>query len=221
MNIIKQIFIIIAIFICLNPCILKSQTNWTNHPDNPVIGGDFDPEALFIHRPSVLFDGDSYHMWYSSVRVFPIANNQFQLSCMGYATSPDGISWQSVEPVVMGPSLNSNTFDMWFAAQGWVIADNDTFKMWYWGLNPTVEGPALKSIGYAWSVNGSNWTRVAGPGTLGSVYDPDMADLPDSSGLAMPCVVKAGNTYHMWHSQIDGTSFRIGYARLGASGQFR
>jgi len=92
---------------------------------------------------------------------------------------------------------------MWFAAQGWVTADNDTFKMWYWGLNPTVGENALNSIGYAWSVDGSNWTRVTGPGALGSVYDPDMADLPDSSGVAMPCVVKDGDTYHMWHAQIQ------------------
>ena len=212
MNIIKNVFIVVAFFKCLQPNSLKSQTEWTNYFGNPVINSDFDPGATAIVRPSVLFKVNSYHMWYSSMRVFPIAGTHFRLGCMGYATSPDGISWQSVNPAAMGPVFNANTFDMWFASQGWVIADSDTFKMWYWGLNPTVGENALNSIGYAWSLDGSNWTRIAGPGTLGSVYDPDMADLPESSGVAMPCVVKDGSTYHMWHSHVVGDFFRIGYA---------
>ena len=212
MRIIKQVSIVFTVFTCLQVNMLKSQTNWTYYSDNPVIDGDFDPEALSIHRPCVLFDGESYHMWYTSVRVFPIANDQLQLSTMGYATSPNDVSWQSVEPVVMGPQFLGNAFDMTHAGQGWVIAENDTFKMWYWGFNGLT---GLSSIGYAWSLNGSDWTRVIGPGALGSVYDPDMADLPETSGVAMPCVVKDGDTYHMWHSQSvdDPDIFRIGYAR--------
>jgi predicted GH43/DUF377 family glycosyl hydrolase len=212
MNIIKQVFIFVALFNCPQPSMLKSQTTWTNYLDNPVIGGDFDPEALSIQRPSVVFDGDSYHMWYTNVRVFPVANDLLHLSCMGYATSPDGVSWQSVNKVVMGPVLSPGAFDAEDAGQGWVIADEDTFKMWYWGFNPVI---GLSSIGYGWSLDGSNWNRVIGSGTLGSVYDLDMAGLPSNMGLGMPCVVKVGNTYHMWHSQIvtPPLIFRIGYAR--------
>lgn len=212
MKIIKQVSIVFAVFTCLQPSMLKSQINWTNYPDNPVIRGEFDPEALFIYRPCVLFDGDSYHMWYTGVRVFPIADDHLQLSTMGYATSSNDISWESVQPIVMGPRFIGDAFDMLHAGQGWVIADNDTFKMWYWGFNALV---GLSSIGYAWSLDGSSWTRVAGPGAFGSVYDPDMAGLPENSGVAMPCVVKAGDTYHMWHSQsVDSPLiFSIGYAR--------
>ena len=215
MKLVRQICIIAFVFACLQPGWLKSQTRWTNHPENPVIGGQFDPGALFIQRPSVVFDGDAYHMWYASVRVFLIANMQFNLNCMGYATSPDGVSWQSVKPVVMEPSLDMNAFDQLQAGQGWVIADNDTFKMWYWGFNPAAGETGLNTIGYAWSLDGSKWNRVKGPGALGSVYDPGMAGLPDSLGLATPCVVKDGDTYHMWHSQVVAAPFifRIGYAR--------
>jgi hypothetical protein len=112
MQIIKQVFIAGVLFICLKPYLLKSQINWTNHFENPVIGGDFDPEALSIHRQSVLFDGHYYHMWYSSARVFPVEDTQLQLSCMGYATSPDGVSWHSENPVVIGPAFVGNAFDM-------------------------------------------------------------------------------------------------------------
>lgn len=216
MKTIKQIFVIITLFNCLQPSMLKSQTNWTNYSGNPIIDSDFDPESLVIHRPSVLFDGDSYHMWYASIRVFIIGIDvQVHLNSMGYATSPDGVSWQSVNPVVIEPSFAGDAFDQFHAGQGWVIADNDTFKMWYWGYNPNYGGKRLNSIGYAWSLDGSNWTRVAGSGALGSVYDLDMAGLPDNVGLATPCVVKTGGTYHMWHSQDvhDSMLSSIGYAR--------
>lgn len=212
MKITQKVFIVITLFIYLNPYILESQTNWTNHYDNPIIRDDFDPQAIFIHRPSVLYDGDSYHMWYTSVRVFLIAGDKTQLNCMGYATSPNGVAWQSVNPIAIQPSLVGNAFDMFHAGQGWVIADNDTFKMWYGGFNAFI---GLASIGYAWSLDGSNWTRVRGPGVHGSVYDFNIAALPNNSGLGMPCVVKAGETYHMWYCQtvIWPTIYRIGYAR--------
>ena len=209
---IKPILFLATLFITLLPDSLKSQTLWTNYSGNPLINREFDPGAIATARPSVLFDGDSYHMWYSSIRVFPIQNNQLHLGCMGYATSNDGISWQSVNPVAMGPAFDANAFDMFAASQGWVIADRDTFKMWYRGANPTANGIAPQSIGYAWSIDGSNWTRVKGPGILGSVYDSDMAGLPDHIGLARPCVVKEGGTYHMWHSLVLEEFFRIGYA---------
>lgn len=215
MNIRKQVLIVAALFACLQPNSLRSQTNWIDHPNNPVINSEFDPGALFIQRPSVLFDGDSYHMWYASVRLYLIVNTQIKLNCMGYATSPDGISWSSVTPVAIEPSFDGNAFDQMYAGQGWVIAVNDTFKMWYRGLNPSFGERGLNSIGYAWSLDGSNWTRVAGPGALGSVYDLNMAGLPDSLGMATPCVVKTGDTYHMWYSQFDlaSSTSRIGYAR--------
>jgi len=215
MNTLKKVFIAASLITCLHPILLKSQINWTNHAGNPVIGGDFDPEAQSIQRPCVLFDGGTYHMWYASVRVYLISGISMKLNCMGYATSPDGISWQSVKPAALEPSLDGNAFDQLHAGQGWVIADHDTFKMWYWGYNPSVGETGLNTIGYAWSLDGSNWNRVAGPGALGSVYDLEMAGLPDSMGLATPCVVKAGDTYHMWHSQvvIAPFLFRIGYAR--------
>jgi hypothetical protein len=212
MKIIHPVFILASFLIALQPNSLRSQTSWVNYPGNPVINSDFDPGAIALERPSVLFDGISFHMWYSSIRVFPIPQNQLHLGCMGYATSTDGISWQSVNPVAMEPLFDENAFDMLSASQGWVIEDRDTFKMWYRGINPFVEESAAQSIGYAWSLDGSNWTRVTGPGIHGSVFDSDMAGLTGKIGLAMPCVVKDGETYHMWYCQVVDEFFRIGYA---------
>jgi hypothetical protein len=212
MKLIKPLFILVSVFMYLLPGSLKSQTQWSKYSGNPVINSDFDPGAIAMARPSVLFDGISYHMWYSSIRVFPIMENQLHLGCMGYATSNDGISWQPVNPVAMGPIFNDQAFDMLSASQGWVIEDRDTFKMWYRGINPVDQEGSPQTIGYAWSLDGSNWTRVSGPGIHGSVYDSQLAGLPADIGLAMPCVLKDGATYHMWHSHVLDEFFRIGYA---------
>lgn len=50
---------------------------------------------------------------------------------MGYATSSDGITWTLVNPVAFSPSGDENKFDQFDAGHGWVIMEQDTFKMWY------------------------------------------------------------------------------------------
>jgi hypothetical protein len=191
-----------------------SQLAWTPYTGNPVIDPDFDSESIIIHRPVVMFDGFQYHMWYANTR--PVSHGFITLnqSYMGYATSPDGFNWTLANPTAVSPSADQNAFDQFHASQGWVIADQDTFKMWYWGFNNSAGPYGLNSIGYAWSIDGSSWQSVAGPGAMGSVYDLEMAGLPDTLGLATPCVVKDTDGYHMWYSQvvIAPFIFRIGYA---------
>ena len=194
------------------PAMLHPQTHWTNYQNNPVIDEDFDAGSVVTHRPSVIFNGSIYHMWYTNARVKKIGVVELNLNYMGYATSPDGIQWTLVNPTVIAPTDDQNDFDQFHAGQGWVISDNDTLKMWYWGFNIYT---GKNVIGYAWSTDGVSWNRVRGPGHLGSVYDLDMAGLSDSYGLATPCVVKHDGMYHMWHSQIliASSAYRIGYAR--------
>jgi|GEM_PF-3397139 len=205
-----KLFILILVGLISLPIEILAQLSWTPYSGNPVITPSFDPVSIEIFRPAVVYDGSIYRMWYGNKRQ---ANN-LKLDYMGYATSPDGISWTLVAPVVLAPSFDSNSFDQLEASQGWVIVDGDTFKMWYWGFNSTFGQYGLNSIGYAWSTDGSNWTRVKGLGMYGSVYDPIMDGLPAGFGLATPCVVKDGNQYHLWYSRVDIVSylFRIAYA---------
>lgn len=49
---------------------LVSQTLWTNYSNNPVINDAFDSGSVITHRPSVVYDGSQYRMWYSNVRTY-------------------------------------------------------------------------------------------------------------------------------------------------------
>ncbi|MFQ5864888.1 MAG: FlgD immunoglobulin-like domain containing protein [bacterium] len=186
------------------PTLLWSQFDWEPYENNPVIDENFDPTSEIIFRPSVIFDGVTYHMWYGK-------SEEGMVETMGYATSPDGIDWTLIDAHVIEPSSDPNRFDSEDASQGWVIADGDTFKMWYWG-----NGPNIGNIGYAWSIDAVNWTKVNGPGMDGSVYDRNM-DGGTALALVTPCVVKDGDIYHMWYSRVLGFTFtfinRIAYAR--------
>jgi hypothetical protein len=185
---------------------LFAQIDWSPFNGNPVMNENFDPGSIEIARPSVIRKGSAYHLWYGNTRRI----NNRNLDYMGYATSPDGINWTLVDPAALAPSLDANRFDQLEASQGWVIADGDTFKMWYWGFNSNFGQTGISSIGYARSTDGRNWTRVNGPGTFGSVYDPIMDG--GIGALVTPCVIKDGNTYRMWYGRNTGFQFRVAYA---------
>lgn len=105
-----------------------------------------------INRPYVLKRKDGYHMWYTG----QTGGNQKGHSSIGYATSPDGVTWKrmSEKPVL--------TFD-----QSWelniavmcpsVIWDEQArlFRMWYSGG----EQNEPNAIGYATSPDGLTWKK--------------------------------------------------------------
>ena len=64
---------------------------WTKHP-SPVLetGSDLDWDRSLIYGPEVVFDGASYHMWYTGAVIF---GPSWLSARIGYATSPDGIAW--------------------------------------------------------------------------------------------------------------------------------
>lgn len=184
----------------LLPVLIFSQTQWTNFAGNPVMDGAFDPESVTTQRPSVVWDGTRYHMWYTSVHADLVGPVEVMKNYMGYAVSTDGMDWTLVNPAVISPTSDPGTFDQFHAGQGWVVIEQDTFKMWYWGYNIDTD---QNTIGMARSADGETWTTVNGPGHLGSVFDLFMAGLYDQGyGLATPCVVKNGDYYYMWYSQI-------------------
>ena len=104
---------------------LYSQTEWTKHPQNPVIvtpggcSGDWDCRT--IHSVSVLLDGDTYRMWY-------VARAGQDVASIGYATSPDGIAWTKHpgNPVIVTPGGCSGDWDCRTIHSVTVLLDGDT-----------------------------------------------------------------------------------------------
>ena len=86
-----------------------------------------------------------------------------------------------------------------------VILHNDTLKMWYTG-STSLFNPA--SIGYAWSLDGINWTKYNKNPVMKS-----RTNEWDNSGIAVPIVILDGDSLRMWYgSGLSPDNFDIGYA---------
>jgi hypothetical protein len=132
---------------------------WTKDPNNPVL--DLGPSGAWDERwistPDVVFDGSIYHMVYSGWDgIYP--PNQIRI---GHATSihPDSV-W-SKDP--NNPILDIGTPSCWDYDRvdaPCIIFDGYRFHMFYSG-----GATFFWRIGYAWSIDGSNWTKYNDPTT--------------------------------------------------------
>jgi hypothetical protein len=183
-----------------------AQYLWVPHDDNPVMDLSFDQTSSFTFRPAVVKKDGLLHMWYGKQTGFTSGSPR----SIGYATSIDGITWTLKNFFAIEPSGSLGSFDEVWATDASVIEDGDTLRMWYGG-----NGRLAGGIGYAWSTNGVDWTKVKGAGIGGSTFDGSMdgASLV-GPGVVTPTVVKVGSVFHMWYAKLvaDGKS-RIGYAR--------
>jgi len=123
---------------------------WTKYSGNPVLtkGSSVDFDANGATHPSIIKDGSTYKMWYGGKS----KSGWWQI---GYATSPDGITWTkySGNPVVTYGS--SGSWNYWGVDSPSVVKDGSTYHMLFIGLKSKNEG----AIGYATSTDGINWTE--------------------------------------------------------------
>jgi predicted GH43/DUF377 family glycosyl hydrolase len=145
-----------------------------------------------VDDPTILKDGSAYKMWYSG--------SNGTASRIGYATSPDGLSWSKYgsNPVLV-PSLSWEGNRIYGPA---VISDTGIYKVWYSGFDGTTT-----RIGYATSPDGVVWTKHGNP-----VLDVGTSATWEDVSVSRPSVVKMGTTYHMWYTGRDGLYYRIGHA---------
>jgi hypothetical protein len=182
-----------------------AQTEWVDHPDNPVIGvddpGSWAPGGLWVS--SVVYDGAIYHMWFEGVIVLP--SGWITGVAVGHATSPDGVEWtmDPANPVI--PAGDPGEWDDEAAGGGPVVYDGTQFKMWYAGWS---EGSS--NVGYATSPDGSTWTKYPG----NPVMDRGSPGSWDDKWIQPATVLVEGATYRMWfHGRTeDYYTGLIGYA---------
>jgi len=117
---------------------------WEKDSLNPVlkVGATGHWDEVGVGQPSVLFNGTTYHMWYSGGKVFEWS--------IGYAYSSDGSTW--TKDSTKNPVLVPGSFGSWessYVGLCGVIFDNaeSRFKMWYAGGVGFVDG----DIGYAFT----------------------------------------------------------------------
>jgi predicted GH43/DUF377 family glycosyl hydrolase len=141
-------------------------------------------DSAYTITPRVLYDGNTYRMWFSG------GNTTY--TAIGYAGSSDGLSW-NVNP---NPVLTSGPIGAWDSgsvAIGSVLMNGTQIIMYYRGTNPTtyVNG----AIGMARSNDGITWTKYSG----NPVLTPTLFG-PDQGYIASPFVIKLQLTYNMWYA---------------------
>ena len=133
-------------------------------------------------------------MWYGGS-----GDPVYGLYQIGYAYSPDGIHWTKYtdNPVLTtGPD---SSWDNGSPEGPTVVMVNDTLKMWYAGLDTIANGQTTDfevNIGYAWSLDGVNWTKhpdnpVLTTGGWGSWDDVVIQDAE---------VLIIEGVYHIWYT---------------------
>lgn len=113
---------------------------WTKDPSNPVLGRGYSTSWDYprVDSPCVIFDGETFHMFYSG-------GNYFTWK-IGYATSTDGSIWTKY---ASNPVLLPGQTGSWDsrAIMPMTVMDSSgvKYKMWYQGSKEENFG----SIGYA------------------------------------------------------------------------
>ena len=172
---------------------------WTKEGSNPVlhVGAPGSWEENGVSRPKVILDGSTYKMWYTGVDSSGVIQ-------VGYATSPDGISWTKHpgNPVLaVGAASSWEDEDVTGPT---VLKDNGTYQMWYAG-----NAGSMFRIGHATSIDGIAWIKdPANP-----VLDVGGVGEWDWLGIYSPDVVKVGDSYKLWYSgETLPQAWQTGYA---------
>jgi predicted GH43/DUF377 family glycosyl hydrolase len=168
--------------------------NWIRENNgNPVLSsgavGKFD--SKYIRKPTVVFDGTEYKMWY-------IGGNGNASLMVGFATSTDGITWlrqNNGDPILAG---SSGKFDSSGIYRCSVVFDGAEYKMWYTGKNSS----GSYNIGYATSANGINWNIQ----NNGNPIFIDLSSSFDSKGKIVSQVLYAENMINMFYIGLNSSN---------------
>ncbi|MBC8321795.1 MAG: T9SS type A sorting domain-containing protein [Bacteroidetes bacterium] len=130
--------------------------DWYVLPNKVLEHGDIGTwEETGVFQPVVYYDGTLYHMWYGGFEGTTLYDPMQE----GYATSTDGIYWvkdTDNNPVItLGPS--ESFYDTWVIGTS-VLYIEDKYYIWFAGWDGLGTNPfKYWSIGYATSLNGSDW----------------------------------------------------------------
>jgi len=173
---------------------------FVKEPTNPVLA-----PGVLGSWDDVVVSGFGRQITDGGYEVFYRGNDTTGINAVGYADSPDGISWTkySGNPVIQGSGA---TWDAGGVGTGPYIREGDTLNYWFSGY--PAAGNA-RSFGFATSTDKVHWTREAAP-----ALSPGAAGSWDETPLQCT-VIKDGPSYHMWYLAQDATipyTAQIGHA---------
>ena len=171
--------------------------NWQKSAGNPVLSPNQNWETEGIVVGSVIHDGTFFRMWYAGYDSSWVAR-------IGYASSPDGITWTKLgsNPILdVGASGSWDDGDVRGPA---VIREGVAYHMWYEGNDGMTS-----RIGHATSSDGVSWTKdPANP-----VLDVGQTGHWDWLDVYSPHVIVVGGQYVLWYSgETLPLAWQMGYA---------
>lgn len=150
-------------------------------------------DANHVNDPSVVKVGGKYFMYYTRAASDVVDE-------IALATSADGVRW-TPGGVVLSPTSAGN-WDSLLVGRPSVVVEDGIYRMWYDGRKDLPPGAPAKgvpkspastrSVGYATSSDGLNWSRPSADPVFGS----------DAGGVH---VARVHNGYAMVYEGHDGT----------------
>jgi beta-1,2-mannobiose phosphorylase / 1,2-beta-oligomannan phosphorylase len=170
---------------------------WKRRSDKPVLCADQPWEKVAVMCPHVLWDetAKTFRMWYSG-------GEQYEPDAIGYASSPDGITWTKA---AKNPVFKSDPNVEWerhkvTACQ--VIQEDGWYVMFYIGFRDIDHA----QIGLARSKDGlSNWQRFA----ANPIVCPDPGQW-DHDACYKPYAIFDGSKWLLWYNGRHGGLEQIG-----------
>jgi predicted GH43/DUF377 family glycosyl hydrolase len=165
---------------------------WTIHP-TPVLTADQGTwDEGTVEEPNVIRENGQYKMWYTGG---PMG---IAVTKIGYATSPDGITWTKYagNPVI---EPGTSAWDMGGPMGNCVLVVAEVYKMWYSAYE--VFPSNTSRIGYATSIDGIVWQVD----TLNNpVLTLGASGQWDDFAVIWPHVQYLDSTYFMWYTGASG-----------------
>lgn len=153
----KKTFLISLVIFLGFSVSLFSQTNFVEHPKNPVFQGTLNSwDAFIVLTGSVNYVDGKYHMYYCGQET-PWGSGLYHMD-IGYASSDDGITWEKHKN---NPILTYDR-DNW-EKNGFndvtVLKIDNMWHMWYETLPTNYPTDRSFEVGYASSTDGFSWKK--------------------------------------------------------------
>lgn len=179
---------------------------WSEPVENPILEPSpaHSWSSVQLMTGSILHDSTGYRMWYNGTSTH-WWDSQWSNWAIGYATSPDEVSWTVYEgnPVLsVGPSYNYETILV-----NSVTQLDSTYYMWY-----SQKFSGQFQVCLATSSNGVDWVPYAG----NPVVSSGASDEWDAGSITWPAVLVDGPIHHMYYQSGNADwapTTKIGLAR--------
>jgi len=171
---------------------------WKRMSDHPVLAPDQPWEKMALMCPHVIWDEQAkqFRMWYSG-------GEQYEPDAIGYATSPDGLSWtKSKSNPIFAPDPQL-PWEHHKVTAVQVIKRADDYLMFYIGFRDT----AHAQIGVARSKDGiTHWQRHS----ANPIVRATGGDAWDADACYKPFAIFDGQKWLLWYNGRRGGVEQIG-----------